>query len=110
MMPLAPDSFIYNRWVTTPMPLFMSFYLYNWTNPEDFDNPNVKPNFVEKGPYTFRDFKVKEDMEWDKENSTVTFFGKRTFTFEPSRSNGSLDDMITTPHFPSAVSIFDKSF
>ncbi|XP_075151145.1 protein croquemort-like [Haematobia irritans] len=103
MMPLAPNSFIYNRWAVTPIPLYMKFHLYNWTNPEEVNNPNVKPNFEEFGPYVFKDYKVKEDFDWNDPESLVTFYGLRTWTFEPTMSNGSLDDMITVPHFPTTA-------
>uniref|UniRef100_A0A1I8QBI4 Protein croquemort n=1 Tax=Stomoxys calcitrans TaxID=35570 RepID=A0A1I8QBI4_STOCA len=103
MFPLAPNSFIYNRWVETPLPLYMKFFLYNWTNPEEVNNPNVKPNFQSLGPYSFLDYKVKEDFEWDDVRNWVTYYGLRTWTFDQSLSNGSLDDIITVPHFPSTA-------
>ncbi|XP_075151144.1 protein croquemort-like [Haematobia irritans] len=103
MLPLAPNSFIFNRWVETPLPIYMNFYLYNWTNPEEVNNPNVKPNFEEHGPYAFKDYKVKQDFQWDYENNTVTYYGLRTWTFDPDRSNGTLEDTITSPHLPSVA-------
>ncbi|XP_073821573.1 protein croquemort [Musca autumnalis] len=103
MLPLAPGSIIYNKWVETPLPIYMSFYMYNWTNPEEAYNPNVKPNIQEVGPYTFKNAKVKEDLKWNNVNQTVTFYSTNTWTFEPERTKGSLDDVITMPHFPSVA-------
>lgn len=37
--------------------MYIEFYLFNWTNPEDFNNPNktiARPKLVELGPYVFR--------------------------------------------------------
>lgn len=95
---------MYNKWVVTPLPIYMTFFLYNWTNPEEVNNPNVKPNFEQLGPYAYQDFKIKKDLHWDEVNNTVTFFGHRTWIFDPAKSNGSPDDLITMPHFPSVVS------
>lgn len=103
LLPLAQDSFMYKNWVTTPVPVQINFFLFNWTNPQDLNNTNVKPNFEQLGPYSFSDYKVKEDLLW--EQPEVTYYGRRTFHFLPEFSNGSLDDIVTTPNFPSVVSM-----
>lgn len=80
-------------------------YLFNWTNAADVRVPGVKPHFEQMGPYVFREEKTKEDLVWH-ENKTVTFYGRRTWFFEPSMSGGKLDDLITCPHLPSIVSFY----
>ncbi|KAH8346006.1 hypothetical protein KR059_005253, partial [Drosophila kikkawai] len=50
---LKPGTDTYDSWLEAPIPIYLSFYMFNWTNPEEIRNPNVKPNFVEMGPYTF---------------------------------------------------------
>ncbi|XP_017155345.1 protein croquemort [Drosophila miranda] len=104
MLPLAPDSFMYKRWVAAPMQLYSTFYLFNWTNPEDLNTEGVKPNFEQLGPYTFSDYKVKEDLEWDQPE--VTYYGRRTWHFVPDKSNGSLEDVVVTPDFPAVTASF----
>lgn len=104
MLPLTPDSFMFSKWVVTPLPLYLNFYLYNWTNPHLVHDSSVKPNFEEFGPYVFREIKVKEDLEWDYDRHIVTYYARRTWYFDESKSNGSLYDMITAPHLPTAVS------
>ncbi|XP_058977409.1 protein croquemort isoform X1 [Musca domestica] len=103
ILPLSPGSVIYNKWVVTPLPIYMSFYMYNWTNPEEVNNTRIKPNFKEVGPYTFKNVKVKEDLKWNNEDHTVTFFSTNTWTFVPEKSSGGLDDVIRMPHFPTAA-------
>ncbi|KAL7738886.1 hypothetical protein ACLKA6_010313 [Drosophila palustris] len=98
ILPLAPNSFIYKNWVTTPTPIYTTFHLFNWTNPQDLNNTKVKPNFEQLGPYTFSDYKVKEDLLW--EQPKVTYYGRRTFHFLPELSKGRLDDIIIAPPFP----------
>ncbi|ALC40171.1 CG31741, partial [Drosophila busckii] len=98
MLPLKPNSLMYNNWVTTPTPVYTSFYLFNWTNPQDLNNAAVKPHFEQLGPYTFSDYKVKEDLVWQQPQ--VTYYGRRTWHFLPEQSKGKWEDIIITPHFP----------
>ncbi|EDW64877.1 protein croquemort [Drosophila virilis] len=98
ILPLAPNSFIYKRWVTTPTPVYSTFYLFNWTNPEDLNNDKVKPSFEQLGPYTFSDYKENVHLMWQQPE--VTYYGRRVWHFVPEKSKGSLDDVIVTPHFP----------
>lgn len=105
LMPLGPNSFMYKRWVTTPMPIYSTIYLFNWTNPEHLNTAGVRPHFEQLGPYTFSDFKVKEDLLWSQQSPEVTYYGKRTWHFLPEKSNGSLEDVVVAPHFPSLVRI-----
>lgn len=62
----------------------------------------VKPNFQQVGPFVYREDKLKEDITWYS-NKTVSFYGQRTWYFEPEMSGASLDDLVTCPHLPSLV-------
>ncbi|KAH8273707.1 hypothetical protein KR018_010262, partial [Drosophila ironensis] len=107
LLPLAPNSFVYKQWITTPIPLYSTLYLFNWTNPEDLGTAGVKPHFEQLGPYVFSDYKVKEDLFW--EQPQVTYFGKRTWHFLPERSNGSLEDVVIAPHFVTTAASYTRS-
>lgn len=78
-------------------------YLFNWTNPEQVRIKGMKPNFQQVGPFVYREDKLKEDVTWYS-NKTVSFYGQRTWYFEPEMSGASLDALITCPHLPSLVS------
>lgn len=41
-------------WEVTPIPMFIEFYLFNWTNPGDLKKPGVKPIVEEIGPFVYR--------------------------------------------------------
>ncbi|XP_055836427.1 protein croquemort-like [Episyrphus balteatus] len=101
-LPLSKTSKTYDKWYITPIPIYMHMYLWNWTNPDQVKNLNVKPNFVQMGPYVFREAKIKEDLEWHP-NKTVTYFGTRTWFFVPEKTNGTLDDLITCPNVATAA-------
>lgn len=102
---IEPRSENYENWVHPPLDLFLSFSLFNWENPDQVRDFNVKPKFREMGPYVFRENRLKADIDFH-DNNTVSFYQKRTWYFDKSKSKGNLDDMVTTAHVPSAVSIF----
>ncbi|KAJ8969586.1 hypothetical protein NQ317_011310 [Molorchus minor] len=85
----------YNMWKETPVPMYLQFYLFNWTNPHEIKNASSKPNFIEHGPYTYYEHHIRENITFNN-NNTVTFYTKRVWTFLPEQSVGSLDDNITT--------------
>ncbi|XP_012270483.1 protein croquemort isoform X2 [Orussus abietinus] len=92
---LTTTSESYKMWEKTPIPMYLQLYLFNWTNPHDFNSAvKTKPHFVQMGPYTFREIVYKVNEQWN-ENGTITFQQKRSFHFEESLSNGSLSDNVT---------------
>lgn len=85
----------YNNWIVTPIPIYMEIFLFNWTNTDQYrEFPKIKPRFEEKGPYVFREHHERVNLTWNA-NNTVSFNQTRTWFFEPTMSNGTLDDMIT---------------
>ncbi|XP_055858745.1 protein croquemort [Episyrphus balteatus] len=87
----------FENWKETPIPIYTKFTLFNWTNPEEFRNPNVKPNLVEMGPYVFLEKDLKMDLDFH-ENNTVSYYNRKSWFFIPEMSNGTLDDMVTAAH------------
>ncbi|XP_026844573.1 protein croquemort [Drosophila persimilis] len=94
---LKPGTDTYDSWLEAPIPIYLSFNMFNWTNPEEIRNPNVKPNFVEMGPYVFLEKHKKENFTF-YENATVAYYERRTWFFDAEKSNGTLDDMVTAAH------------
>ncbi|XP_047356579.1 protein croquemort isoform X1 [Vespa velutina] len=92
---LTPTSTIYNLWKETPIPMYLKFYFFNWTNPDVFNHPlNIKPVLVEMGPYVFREVDYKVNQIWN-DNGTVTFQRRKVWYFDESLSNGKLTDQVT---------------
>lgn len=92
---LTPTSTSYKLWEVTPIPMYLKLYMFNLTNYEDFISINgSKPNFVEMGPYVFREVDYKVEQKWH-ENDTITYQRKRVWYFEKSLSVGSLQDNVT---------------
>lgn len=92
---LKPGSKSHQQWKETDLPLYLDIYLFNWTNPDDFEDPHIKPHFVELGPYRFREFQEKSNITWNK-NSTVSYRKKSTYHFHKDGSKGSLEDVVTS--------------
>lgn len=82
-------------WKETPIPMYIEFYLFNWTNSQEvLKDWSVKPNFEECGPYTFSERHIRVNVKWN-DNGTLSYQQKRIWQFLPEKSKGSLDDKIT---------------
>lgn len=68
---LRAGSLGYENWEVTPVPMYMRYKMFNWTNPEDVREPGYKPNFVEMGPYVFLEKHVRVNVSFHPENGTV---------------------------------------
>lgn len=105
---LKEGSLNYDNWIVTPIPMYLSFTLFNWTNPHLMKTANYTPNFVEMGPYVFHEKHERVNVTFNRDNDTVSFYQKRTWHFEPDMSEGSLDDKVTNVDTILAVSVRNK--
>lgn len=90
-----------------PFPLTFKIYIFNLTNPEDFSNGG-KPKVQEIGPYVFEwvctrdenngrefliyvqfsEWKLRENLEDNDFDDTLSYTHKQQFIFHPELSNG----------------------
>ncbi|XP_067009644.2 protein croquemort [Anabrus simplex] len=92
---LTSTSQSYDIWKDIPIPMYMDFYLFNWTNVDEvLSDPTIPPKLEEHGPYVFREYHKRVHLSWN-DNDTVTYYQIRTWHFQPEMSKGSLDDEIT---------------
>lgn len=101
---LKPGSKSYGYWSEPPQPLYLDIYLFNWTNPHQFTNKSIKPNFDEIGPFRFQEFPKKVNVTWHDANSTVSYRKQSRYFFVPEQSKGRLDDSITSVNVIALVS------
>ncbi|KAF5308096.1 hypothetical protein FQR65_LT00638 [Abscondita terminalis] len=101
---LTNTSESFMLWKEPPFPIYMSVYLFNWTNAQEVIRSkwNNKPKLKECGPYVFSQHHVRVNVTWNR-NNTVTYQQKRIWKFIPSMSKGSMDDIITSVNPISAV-------
>ncbi|XP_067625345.1 uncharacterized protein [Eurosta solidaginis] len=107
-MVLRPNSKIFSLWKKPPIKLTLDFYFFNWTNPADFQNRDIKPKFEELGPYRFSEEPQKVDIKWHPENASITYKKSSKYYFDAAGSKGSLEDVITTLN-SLAVSVSKKA-
>ena len=105
---LEEGTEIYENWIDSPVPMYLEIYLFDWVNPDDLSNPNIKPKFVEKGPYTFKEIHERVNSTWGTDGE-ISFKQRRIWHFEPEMSKGSLTDTVTTIDVLYVVSL-NKSF
>ncbi|ODM97219.1 Protein croquemort [Orchesella cincta] len=106
---LSPTSHSFELWKNTTIPIYLELTFFNWTNPENFSNPDPnisKPKFVELGPYVFKEHRSKKVLNWHENNGTVTFLQHRIWHYDSDLSHGSLDDVVTTLNVPAVSAAF----
>lgn len=97
-MVLKPNSMMTNLWQSPNLGIRADVYIFNWTNSEEYNNPNVKPRFQELGPYTFTERQQKLNVTWHDENSTVSYWRQSRFYFDAAASGAKLTDVVITPN------------
>ncbi|MFX1309822.1 MAG: hypothetical protein ACFE8C_09010 [Promethearchaeota archaeon] len=98
-IPIPTDSG-YNEWISNDypgaIPMYRRFYLWNLTNPSEVLN-GYKPEYMEIGPYVYREYTTKYDVNFSSNWEEVTYKQYPTYIFEPEMSDSSCspDDQIT---------------
>lgn len=96
---LTEGSQTFDMWRKPPVHPVMKVYIYNVTNADEFLNENATVKLQELGPYVYEETWEKVNLV-HHENGTLTFNQRKTFRFDPIRSNGSEDDMVVVPNIP----------
>ncbi|XP_072406679.1 lysosome membrane protein 2-like isoform X2 [Chiloscyllium punctatum] len=97
---LKNDTDAFETWKNPPPPIYMQFYFFNVTNPEEVLNGG-KPFLEEKGPYTYREYKPKENVTFLDDGQKVSAITTKTYVFVPELSNGHPEtDLIRTVNIP----------
>lgn len=95
---MQPGSEVYENWRKPEVPMYFDIYFWDWTNPEAITDPNVRPNFVQRGPYVFLETHDRANVNFNTDD-TITFQQKRTWNYIPEQSTGDFyTDRVTTPH------------
>ncbi|XP_045106675.1 lysosome membrane protein 2-like isoform X2 [Portunus trituberculatus] len=96
MLVVREDSDTFEAFVTPPIPIYMQFWLFNVTNPEEIRYNGAKPVLEEVGPYTYEEVRVKYAFNWTTEGS-VSYLQNKSYVFSQEMS-GDLreDDLITS--------------
>ncbi|KAM9450696.1 lysosome membrane protein 2-like [Clarias gariepinus] len=104
---LTEGSKVFDTWKNPPPPVFMEFFLFNVTNPDEFLTGN-KPRLTHMGPYTYREYRPKDNVTFVENGAKVSALTPKTFVFVPEMSAGDPSvDLVTTVNIP-AVAVMNK--
>lgn len=90
----------YNNWVKNPTPIYFQLYFWHLSNPQEVQEGREKPSVVQKGPYTYNEYRQKFDVKFVQGNGTVSYREKTSYIFNPEMSNGLENDTFTTVNIP----------
>ncbi|NP_001080106.1 scavenger receptor class B member 2 L homeolog [Xenopus laevis] len=97
---LKNESEVFEDWVNPPPPVYMQFYFFNVNNPLEILN-GEKPFVTEIGPYTYREYRQKENITFSVNETEVSAVTPKTYVFEPEMSVGDPKvDLIRTVNIP----------
>lgn len=100
---LVPGTDTWNKWREAPIPIYLEFYVYSVTNPDEVES-GLLPKFEEKGPYSYRQKRKKVNIRQDNGKNTVKYREVKTYYFDQKRSgSNSEEDRITVPNIPFVV-------
>ncbi|KAL8592979.1 hypothetical protein ACOMHN_017909 [Nucella lapillus] len=95
---IANNSELWDVWSELPIPVYMQFYMFNLSNPNEVKEGH-RPLVVQSGPYTYREKRLKYDIVFN-DNGTVTYRQRRTFFFMRNMSVGDDSDVFIVPNPP----------
>jgi len=90
---------MWGMWKVSPVPMYINFYFFNILNPEDIYKSGAKLQLQEVGPYVFKEVHERVNIT-NYPNGTMSFQQKRMWYFDEERTNGTLDDIITSLNVP----------
>uniref|UniRef100_A0A3Q3K6X2 Uncharacterized protein n=1 Tax=Monopterus albus TaxID=43700 RepID=A0A3Q3K6X2_MONAL len=96
----------FEAWENPPAPVYMQFYFFNLTNPAEM-LAGERPAVVEIGPYTYREYRLMEQVSFSDNGTKVTAVNTKTYIFQPNMSWGPESDLIRTVNIP-AMTVMEK--
>jgi len=98
------DSYSFDLWEETPIPMHMNIYYFNVTNAEEVmmdlatwnGTERIKPRLKQVGPYSFKEYHKKTNISFSPDGNLVDFNQMKYWVFDPENSGGDLSDEIWT--------------
>uniref|UniRef100_A0A8C9TX57 Lysosome membrane protein 2-like n=1 Tax=Scleropages formosus TaxID=113540 RepID=A0A8C9TX57_SCLFO len=104
---LTEGSRVFDTWKNPPPPVYMQYFFFNVSNPDEF-MAGKKAVVTQVGPYTYREYRPRENVTFMENGSMVSAFSPKTFVFRPDLSVGDPEvDVVTTVNIP-AVAVMNK--
>ena len=84
----SPNHENYADWLSGSDPddeaIYVDYYLFNLTNPGEFQRNNAKPIVAEVGPFRYRRYDTKVDVAFLEGGNKVQYKTRYTYQFVPS--------------------------
>ncbi|XP_042276486.1 lysosome membrane protein 2a isoform X1 [Thunnus thynnus] len=97
---LTEKSQVFESWKNPPPPVYMEYYFFNVTNPEEF-LAGGKASVKQIGPYTYREYRPRENVTFLENGTKIYALNPKTFVFVPEKSAGDPTvDIIRTVNIP----------
>ncbi|KAG5834634.1 hypothetical protein ANANG_G00263520 [Anguilla anguilla] len=104
---LTEGSRVFESWKNPPAPIYMQYFFFNVTNPDDFVSGG-KATVEQVGPYTYREYRPRENVSFVDNGTKVSAFTPKSFVFLPEQSVGDPEvDLVTTINIP-ALAVMNK--
>lgn len=97
---LVEGSRVFASWKTPPPPVYMQFFFFNVTNGDEI-LAGEKPVLNQVGPYTYREYRYKDNVSMVENDTMVIAYNTKSFVFLREQSVGDpAEDIITTVNIP----------
>lgn len=99
---LKPGSDSFKQWRSPNVSIYLQFFIFHVDNYKEA-SLGLPPHVVQKGPYSYKEYRRKENITWHDENSTVSYNERQWFVFDPETSCAKCDptkDVIVNVNIP----------
>lgn len=103
---LKNDTDAFEAWKDPPAHIYMQFYFFNLTNPQEVLD-GERPAVVEIGPYTYREYRPMEQIDFQDNGTKITAVNTKTYIFQRNMSRGPESDLVRTVNIP-AMTVMER--
>ncbi|XP_026210641.1 lysosome membrane protein 2-like isoform X2 [Anabas testudineus] len=97
---LVKGSRVFESWKSPPPPVYMEYFFFNVTNVKEILE-GAKPVVKQIGPYTYREYRYKDNVTMMENDTMVSAYNVKSFVFLREKSVGDpAEDNITTVNIP----------
>ncbi|CAD5122453.1 DgyrCDS10877 [Dimorphilus gyrociliatus] len=98
-LPLKNTSSSGKNWEKPPVPVYMEFWYWNCTNPEEFIAGKEKANMTQIGPFVYLEIRDKRNLSFNA-NGTIFYREDKAYVFQPQLSNEQIDNEVNVINLP----------
>ncbi|TRY95886.1 hypothetical protein DNTS_021409 [Danionella cerebrum] len=98
---LGENSRVLEGWINPPPPVYMQYFFFNVTNPDEFLAGKEKARVTQMGPYTYREYRPRENVTFLENGTKIFATNPKSFVFLRNMSSGDPEvDRVTTVNIP----------